>query len=135
MTGSGTRVTASGHAGPRDGQSNASAIGATANGHSESASALVGPGSGQDLNRDRQDRTRADESQLERCRPCNREWPVERECDPRDRERVQQHSSRESRPLEGNRQEEWEREQDLVDSPSRPTHERVGRLEDSTGPR
>ena len=39
-TGSKTRVTANGHAGPRDGQTNASAIVETANGHSESASEL-----------------------------------------------------------------------------------------------
>ena len=43
-TGSGTRVTATGHAGPRDGQTNASAIVETANGHSGSASELDGTG-------------------------------------------------------------------------------------------
>ena len=45
MTGSGTRVTANGHAGPRNGQTNASTIVETANGHSKSASKLVETGS------------------------------------------------------------------------------------------
>ena len=152
VTGSGTRVTASGHARPRDGQSKASPIGATANGRSESASALVGPGSGQDLNRDRQHRTQAegkcDESQPERFRRRDRERPVEREHDPRDR--AQRRSSRESRTLEGDRQEKCEREQvPVLSQPSNtreswmagrlhrapvdpPSNPRVGRLEDST---
>ena len=43
-TSSGTRVTASSHAGPHDGQTNASAIVEIMNGHSESMSALDGPG-------------------------------------------------------------------------------------------
>ena len=46
-TSSGTRVTVGGHAGPRNSQTNVSAIIVTANGHSESASAPDGPGSGQ----------------------------------------------------------------------------------------
>ena len=46
-TGSGTRVITTGHAGPRNGQTNASAIVVTANGHSKSVSAPDGPGSGQ----------------------------------------------------------------------------------------
>ena len=54
---------------------------------------------------------------------------VERERDPLDREQAQQRSSRESRPHEGDRQEEHEREWDTVDSPSRPTRESsAGRL-------
>ena len=112
VTGSGTLVTVSGHAGPHDGQANASAIGAAANGRSESSSALVGPGSSQDLNWYRQDRTRAegkrDEPQLERCHTSDRERPVERKRNPSDQERAQRRSSRESRPLEGDRREERE---------------------------
>ena len=46
MTGSGTHVTGTGHAGPCDGQINASALVETANGHSESVSAPDEPGSG-----------------------------------------------------------------------------------------
>ena len=47
VTISGARVNASGHAGPRDGQTIASTIVMTANGCSESTSALGDPGSGQ----------------------------------------------------------------------------------------
>ena len=45
-TGSRTRVTANGHTGPLDGQTNMSAIVETVDGHSESASDLDGTGSG-----------------------------------------------------------------------------------------
>ena len=56
---------------------------------------------------------------------------MERERDPLHRERAQRRSSRESWPQEGDRR--GEREQDPVDSPSRPTYEWVGRLENATG--
>ena len=112
MTGSGTCVTATAHAGTRDGQTKASAIVETTNGHSKNEQTRWYRQRSDDRDRDRRDRTRAegkcDESQREHLRPRDRERYLERECelrdwssDPLDREWAQQCPSQESRPREG----------------------------------
>ena len=115
-TGMGTHVTATGHARPRDGQTNVSAIVATTNSHSKSASALDSSSSGQKTETAEGGREQ-DESRRERFRPRGSERSVERERDPRDRsrdpqdrERAQRCLSRESRLRERDKLEEREQE-------------------------
>ena len=140
---------ANGHAGSRDDQMNARAIVATANGHSESASSLSGPGSGQKTATGSVETAHGQRGNVtSHCESSFvHEWSVERERDPRnwahdprDRERAQRRSSRSSRPLEGDEQEEheWERERSPVEPPISQEGDRrspPAETEESTGER
>ena len=112
-TGSGTRVTATSHAGPRDGQTNKSAIVVSVNGHSESMSASNGPGSGQKTTTGTAETVHGQKGSV--TSHCERS--VEQERNSRDRERAQRRSSRKSRPHEGDERNEREQQRSLVDSP------------------
>ena len=96
-------MTASSRAGPRDGQKIASALVETASGHSESASALVDPGSGETAHGQKEIVT--SHSGSASFHETN-ERSVERERNPRDkprspRDREPRCSSREFRPRGG----------------------------------
>ena len=122
----GPRVTVSGHAGPRDNQQTLAQaarpqiVAPRARVHS-SVPEAVRNSTGIDKTAHGQ-RGSVTMSQLERCRPRDREWSVERGRELQDRERAQWRSARESQPHEGDRLEEREQERDPADSPSRPTH-------------
>ena len=122
-------MTATGHAGPRDGQTNVNTIVVTANRHSESASAPDGPGSGQktatrtaETAHGKKGSVTSHGESTSVHETVNDPWSesATREIGhktPRDHERVQRCPPQESRPREGDECEEHERERSPVDFP------------------